>query len=105
MGLFAAHCALHLQHMNSHHHIQAAGGQARPSSSSPPPVTILMAAFSHQVRDKRSKTRLDCFTLLTSLVTVLPGALNDHMEIVLTTVLSDVSWEGWGGEVCVCVCV
>ena len=42
-----------------------------------------MATFSRQVRDKSPKTRLDCFTFLTSLVTVLTGALDDHMGVVL----------------------
>ena len=51
------------------------------------PGTRPMTALSRQVRDKSPKTQLGCFTLLTSLVTVLPGALDDHMEIVLTTVL------------------
>ena len=71
----------------------------------PPPVPTLMADLSRQMRDKIPKTRLGCVTLLTTLVTVLPWAVNDHMGIVLTTVLSDVSWGRLGRCVCVCVCV
>ena len=53
----------------------------------PTQVPALVAALSRQVRDKSSKTRLDCFTLLTSLVTVPPGALDDHMGVVLPVLL------------------
>ena len=82
-----------LQHTNSHHHIPAAGGRSikktwRHLSTQ---VPALVAALSRQVRDKSPNTQLGCFTLLTSLVTVLRGAFDDHMGVVLTTVLFDVS--------------
>ena len=64
----------------------------------PTQVLALMAAVSRQVRDKSPKTWLDCFTLLTSLVIVLPrGFERPHGSgAAATTVLSDVSWGGLG---------
>ena len=53
----------------------------------PTQVPALVAALSRQVRDKIPKTQLDCFTLLTSLVTVLPEALDNHMGVVLLGLL------------------
>ena len=58
-----------------------------PDTLLPTQVPALVAALSRQVRDKSPKTQLGCFTLLTSLVTVLPRALDDHMGMVLPGLL------------------
>lgn len=54
------------------------------------PVTLLktqinsiIKSLQRLLKDKSPKTRQGCFTLLTQLVNVLPGALNNHFAIVM----------------------
>lgn len=93
--IFAAYCAL----LSSTRIVtttsqQQVGGASDTMETADTPLALLstqvpalVAALSRQVRDKSPKTRLGCFTLLTSLVTVLPGALDDHMGVVLPGLL------------------
>jgi hypothetical protein len=60
------------------------------SSSSSNPVTLLQSqipalvkALHRQMREKSIKTRQGCFALLTNLITVLPGALTEHMAALI----------------------
>ena len=84
-----------LQHTDCHPTSQQQVGRAletmetagTPLTLLPTQVPTLVATFSHQVRDKSPKTRLGCFTRLTSLVTVLSEALDDHMGVVLPELL------------------
>ena len=111
--IFAAHCAL----LSSTRIVtttsqQQVGGASDTMETPDTPLTLLptqvlalMAAVSRQVRDKSPKTQLGCFTLLTSLVIVLPGALDEHMGVLLPKLLFSLTLVGedWGGEVCVCL--
>ena len=93
--IFAAYCAL----LSSTRIVtttsqQQVGGASDTMETADTPLALLstqvpalVTALSRQVRDKSPKTRLGCFTLLTSLVTVLPGALDDHMGVVLPGLL------------------
>ncbi|CAB4041940.1 cullin-associated NEDD8-dissociated 1-like [Paramuricea clavata] len=54
------------------------------------PLTLLQAqipaivkAIHKQLREKSFKTRQGCFSLLTELVNVLPGALSDHIPAIV----------------------
>lgn len=54
------------------------------------PVSMLQAqvpsvvrALQSQIRDKSIKTRQDCFNLLKELVSVLPGAMSNHMPVII----------------------
>ena len=73
-----------------------------------------MKALHRQLKDKSVKTRQGCFSLLTALVTVLPGALDEHVGAIVPGMLYCLKlvvcacmcvWVGGGGAVCVCVCV
>jgi len=46
-------------------------------------ISIIVRAIQRQLKCKHSKTRQGCFSLLTQLVTVLPGALADHLAQVV----------------------
>lgn len=43
----------------------------------------LVKALQKQLKDKSPKTRQGCFSLLTHLVNVLPGALTNHIGIII----------------------
>ncbi len=43
----------------------------------------MVKAVQRQLRSKNSKTRQGCFALLTQLVTVLPGALAEHLAQIV----------------------
>lgn len=58
-----------------------------------PSVTMLKAQINSIVKslqkllkDKSPKTRQGCFTLLTQLVNVLPGALSNHIPVLINGV-------------------
>ena len=64
------------------------------STSSPSPLALLhsqvpgiVKALHKQLKDKSVKTRQGCFSLLTALVTVLPGALDDHIGAIVPGIL------------------
>lgn len=42
-----------------------------------------MKALQSQMKERSIKTRQDCFALLKELVTVLPGALTNHIPALL----------------------
>lgn len=46
-------------------------------------VPDVVKAIHKLMREKSIKTRQDCFSLLKELVQVLPGALTDHIEIII----------------------
>ena len=50
-------------------------------------IPALVKALHKQLKDKSVKTRQGCFSLLTSLVTVLPGALDDHIGAIVPGIL------------------
>ena len=94
--IFAAYCALlsSTRIVTTTSQQQQVGGASDTMETADTPLALLstqvpaiVAALSRQVKDKSPKTRLGCFALLTSLVTVLPGALDDHMGVVLPGLL------------------
>ena len=50
-------------------------------------VDSIVKALHKQLRDKSVKTRQGCFSLLTSLITVLPGALENHVGAIVPGIL------------------
>ena len=50
-------------------------------------VEAIVKALHKQLRDKSVKTRQGCFSLLTSLITVLPGALGSHVGALVPGIL------------------
>lgn len=50
-------------------------------------IPALVKALHKQLKDKSVKTRQGCFSLLTSLVTVLPGALDEHIGAIVPGIL------------------
>lgn len=44
---------------------------------------MIVRAVHHQMREKSTKTRQDCFALLKELVSVLPGALTNHIPALI----------------------
>lgn len=50
-------------------------------------VPGIVKALHKQLKDKSVKTRQGCFSLLTALVTVLPGALDDHIGAIVPGIL------------------
>ncbi|KAL1115704.1 hypothetical protein AAG570_005994 [Ranatra chinensis] len=46
-------------------------------------VPLLVKGVQNQMRERSIKTRQDCFALLKELVTVLPGALTNHMPALI----------------------
>ena len=50
-------------------------------------VEAIVRALHRQLRDKSVKTRQGCFSLLTSLITVLPGALGNHVGAIVPGIL------------------
>lgn len=46
-------------------------------------VPMVINALHKQMQEKSVKTRLGCFNLLTELVTVLPGALSEHIHLIV----------------------
>ncbi len=57
------------------------------------PVTLLktqinsiVKSLQRLLKDKSPKTRQGCFALLTQLVNVLPGALSNHVSIIINGV-------------------
>lgn len=72
---------------------------------SPSPVSQLHAqipsivkALHRQLRDKSVKTRQGCFVLLTALVNVLPGALDEHVGSIVPGILYSLRWGSWAGQ-------
>ena len=63
-------------------------------------VPSIVKALSKQMKERSLRTRQGCFTLFTSLVTILPGALDSHMDVIIPGVLFSLTY-----VVCVCVCV
>ena len=65
----------------------------KPSSSHSPIVLLgsqvasIVKVLHKQLKDKSMKTRQGCFGLLTALVTVLPGALDDHVGAIVPGIL------------------
>ncbi len=50
-------------------------------------VDAIVRALHKQLRDKSVKTRQGCFSLLTALMTVLPGALGNHVGALVPGIL------------------
>ena len=50
-------------------------------------IPDIVKALHRQLKDKSVKTRQGCFGLLTALVTVLPGALNNHIGAIVPGIL------------------
>ena len=50
-------------------------------------VASIVKVLHKQLKDKSMKTRQGCFGLLTALVTVLPGALDDHVGAIVPGIL------------------
>ena len=50
-------------------------------------VASIVKVLHKQLKDKSMKTRQGCFSLLTALVTVLPGALDDHVGAIVPGIL------------------
>ena len=50
-------------------------------------VPSIVKVLHKQLKDKSMKTRQGCFSLLTALVTVLPGALDDHVGAIIPGIL------------------
>ena len=46
-------------------------------------VPYIVKALHRQLKEKSVKTRQGCFNVLTELVQVLPGALSEHMNIIV----------------------
>lgn len=46
-------------------------------------VQSIIKALHKQLQEKSVKTRQGCFTLMTELVTVLPGALSEHIHLII----------------------
>ena len=46
-------------------------------------ISSIVKAIQKQLKCKNSKTRQGCFSLLTQLVNVLPGALNNHLAQII----------------------
>lgn len=49
-------------------------------------VPLIMEALQSQIKDKSIRTRQDCFNLLKELVSILPGCLSNHMDILISGV-------------------
>jgi len=50
-------------------------------------VPTIIKAMYKQMQEKSIKTRQGCFALLTELVNVLPGALTNHIQLIIPGVL------------------
>ena len=50
-------------------------------------VSTMVLALHRQLREKSIKTRQGCFALLTELVQVMPGALNEHLNLIVPGIL------------------
>lgn len=50
-------------------------------------VDSIVRALHKQLRDRSVKTRQGCFALLTSVITVLPGALDNHVGAIIPGIL------------------
>jgi cullin-associated NEDD8-dissociated protein 1 len=50
-------------------------------------VPSIVRSLHKQMRDKSTKTRQSCFSLLTSLMSVLPGALDEHVGAIVPGIL------------------
>jgi cullin-associated NEDD8-dissociated protein 1 len=50
-------------------------------------VPGIVKALSKQLKERSLRTRQGCFALFTSLVSILPGALDTHMEVIIPGVL------------------
>lgn len=46
-------------------------------------VPIIVKALHKQLKEKSVKTRQCCFNMLTELVNVLPGALTQHIPVLI----------------------
>ncbi len=46
-------------------------------------IPQIVRAIHKQLREKSIKTRQGCFSLLTEMVQVLPGALTDHLTAIV----------------------
>lgn len=47
-------------------------------------VPLIVRALHPQIKDKSIRTRQDCFNLLKELVGVLPGAMSNHMPVLIS---------------------
>ncbi|GLV39340.1 Cullin-associated and neddylation-dissociated 1 [Carabus blaptoides fortunei] len=47
-------------------------------------VPAVVRALQSQIKDKSIKTRQDCFNLLQELIAVLPGAMSNHMPVLIS---------------------
>lgn len=54
-------------------------------------VPMIMKALHKQLQEKSVKTRQGCFSLLTELVTVLPGILHDQISLVVPGIYFSIS--------------
>lgn len=59
----------------------------RPLSMLQAQVSTMVLALHRQLREKSIKTRQGCFALLTELVQVMPGALNEHLNLIVPGIL------------------
>ncbi len=66
-------------------------------------IPEIVRALHKQLKDKSVKTRQGCFGLLTALVTVLPGALDNHIGVVVPGILYSLKlvgyWQSFGSLV------
>lgn len=46
-------------------------------------VSMIVKALHKQMKEKSVKTRQCCFNMLTELVNVLPGALTQHIPVLI----------------------
>jgi len=53
------------------------------NDSHPPQVPMIVKALHKQLKEKSVKTRQCCFNMLTELVNVLPGALTQHIPVLI----------------------
>lgn len=74
--------------------VQQVPGDSEAMEVSDTPVALLsgqiqaiVKALHRQLKDKSFKTRQGCFNLLTALVTVQPGALDEHVGAIVPGIL------------------
>lgn len=49
-------------------------------------INSIVKSIQKLLKNKNAKTRQGCFSLLTQLVNVLPGALSSHLAIIISGV-------------------
>lgn len=67
-------------------------------TAAPPQVPIIVKALHKQLKEKSVKTRQCCFNMLTELVNVLPGALTQHIPVLVPGELPGGAWGGAVGR-------